>query len=226
MSSTRSYLSASTLVAGLLLCCSSAVLRAEEAEPFPDLPLEMTTPPATPAPTATPVKVEKGSLKVTPHPTDATTVIFSWAGRISPGTNADILAAFTDAKDKYKRVHLVLASGGGSVNEGNLLIKTLKDITKTHSLTTEVKNGQRCWSMCVFVYLQGQTRFAARGTTWMFHEVSNTDPVTHKPTELSRRAWDKLVDAYFDSAGVSAAWTAQMRPKTMGMDYYQSGTDL
>ena len=79
----------------------------------------------------------------------------------------------------------------------------LRQIKSTHQLETVVAQGDVCASMCVFIYVQGQKRFGALTSSWLFHEVSHTDPVTKQTTKLDRAAWERLVDKYFLPAGVS-----------------------
>jgi hypothetical protein len=102
----------------------------------------------------------------------------------------------------------------------------LEQIRKTHRLDTSVLQGNTCGSMCVFIYLQGETRYGALSSTWLFHEVSHRDPVTKKVARLDRHAWELLVDKYFRRAGVSEPWIADMKPRTVGANYWQTGADL
>ena len=73
----------------------------------------------------------------------------------------EISAAFEQNKSTIKKVELKLDSVGGSVAEGEKVIDVLKKIKTTHKLYTVVGAGRRCGSMCVFIYVQGQKRFAA-----------------------------------------------------------------
>ena len=80
--------------------------------------------------------------------------------------------------------------------------------------------------MCVFIYVQGQKRFGALTSSWLFHEVSHMDPITKQTTKLDRAAWERLVDTYLRPAGVSDAWIADLKPRTVQSDYWQTGSDL
>jgi hypothetical protein len=106
------------------------------------------------------------------------------------------------------------------------VIEVLRQIKKTHELQTVVGHGQTCGSMCVFIYLQGQKRVGALSSTWLFHEVSHTDPVSKKIDRLDRPHWERLVEKYFRPAGVSDPWIAHMKPYTVTSDYWQTGADL
>ena len=110
--------------------------------------------------------------------------------------------------------------------EGERVIEVLRQIKATHELETVVAQGDVCASMCVFIYVQGQKRFGALTSSWLFHEVSHMDPVTKQTTKLDRAAWERLVDKYLRPAGVSDAWIADLKPRTVDSDYWQTGSDL
>jgi hypothetical protein len=106
------------------------------------------------------------------------------------------------------------------------VIEVLRQIKSTHELETVVAQGDVCASMCVFIYVQGQKRFGALTSSWLFHEVSHMDPITRQTTKLDRAAWERLVDTYLRPAGVSDAWIADLKPRTVQSDYWQTGSDL
>ena len=62
----------------------------------------------------------------------------------------------------------------------------------------------------MFIYLQGQKRFGALTSSWLFHEVSHVDHATKQTTKLDRGAWERLVEKYMGPAGVSESWIADM----------------
>ena len=80
--------------------------------------------------------------------------------------------------------------------------------------------------MCVFIYVQGQKRAGALSSTWMFHEVALQHRVTKKVIGFDRPMFVALVDNYLRPAGVSEAWIAQMMPRTVQSDYWQTGENL
>jgi len=185
-----------------------------------------------PAPTAavTPIAPAAPSvaerLRVAPSASRADSVVLVWTGRVEAGMADAIARAFEQHKATTRRILLTIDSGGGSVPEGRRVIDVLKRIRDTHQLDTYVKPGSRCGSMCVPIYLQGQTRYAATSSLWLFHEVSIRDLKTKQITKLDRPAFQKLVDDYFIPAGVSKEWLADMMPKTEGADYWQTGEAL
>lgn len=154
------------------------------------------------------------------------TVVLNWIGPVASPMAQLIESAFREHKQRTSRVVFKISSGGGSVAEGERVIEVLRQIRSTHPLETVVEQGRTCGSMCVFIYLQGQTRTAALSSLWLFHEVSHSDPVTKKIVRLDRAAWEKLVTRYYGPAGVSAEWTEKMKPLTIDSDYWQTGADL
>lgn len=170
-------------------------------------------------------QAQVGSLSVEPE-IQSGTLIMSWGGPVATPMAQQISAAFQQNKQRASRVMFKIASGGGSVAEGERVIEVLREIRQSHALETVVEQGRMCGSMCVFIYLQGQTRTAALSSLWLFHEVSHSDPVTKKIVRLDRPAWEQLVRRYYGPAGVSAEWTERMKPLTIDSDYWQTGADL
>src|SRR5206468_11175495 len=127
---------------------------------------------------------------------------------------------FGSRKRQATRMVLRINSHGGSVAEGERVIEVLRQIKSTHDLETIVTQGDVCASMCVFIYVQGQKRYGALTSSWLFHEVSHMDPVTKQTTRLDRPAWERLVDKYLLPAGVSAQWIAALKPRTVHSDYW------
>ena len=169
---------------------------------------------------------QNADLKVSLSGTRPNTVVMNWNGPIvSPMAN-QIRDAFESRKRQATRFVLRLSSYGGSVAEGERVIEVLRQIKSTHELETAVTQGDVCASMCVFIYVQGTKRFGALTSSWLFHEVSHMDPVTKQTTKLDRAAWERLVDKYFRPAGVSDTWIADLKPRTIGSDYWQTGSDL
>ena len=172
------------------------------------------------------LEAPRGELKVSLSSTRAGTVLMSWTGPVAPSMANQIRDAFESRKGQATRFVFRIASYGGSVAEGERVIEVLRQIKSTHQLETVVAQGDVCASMCVFIYVQGQKRFGALTSSWLFHEVSHMDPITKQTTKLDRAAWERLVDKYFRPAGVSAEWIADLNPRTVGSDYWQTGADL
>ena len=167
-----------------------------------------------------------GKLKLSRSRGHPEVLVMTWTGAVRPGMTEKIRAAFDKHKNSFRVIEFVIDSGGGSVREGERVIGILQDIKKTHRLYTGVLAGKRCGSMCVFIYMQGQKRFAAPASIWLFHEVSRSDKHTHEIYELDRAQWERLIDKYWVPEGVNPAWIAEMKKHTFQADYYQTGQDL
>ena len=169
--------------------------------------------------------VQEGRLRIAAADPDNTVVRLSWTGPIAAPMAQQIREVYEDRKQRATRFVLTLSSDGGSVAEGEGVIEVLRRIGTTHALETVVPQGEKCASMCVFIYLQGQKRYGALTSSWLFHEVSRRDPIT-KQTTLDRSAWERLVDKYFRPAGVPEEWIANLKQRTVESDYWQTGADL
>jgi ATP-dependent protease ClpP protease subunit len=170
-------------------------------------------------------ELQHGQLRIAASDPGERTVRMIWHGPVAAPMADHIRQAFEDRKRQATRFVLQLSSNGGSVAEGERAIEVLRRIKTTHELETVVSQGEKCASMCVFIYLQGQKRHGALTSSWLFHEVSRRDPLTNQTT-LDRGAWLRLVDKYFRPAGVSEEWIASLKQRTVESDYWQTGADL
>jgi Clp protease len=74
--------------------------------------------------------------------------------------------------ERFERVLLRLNSPGGTSLHGQDVIDVLKEIRDHALLITLVGEHDLCASMCIPVYLQGETRYASPASSWMFHGAS------------------------------------------------------
>lgn len=169
-------------------------------------------------------RADHGELRIGTATSRPDTLVLHWTGKIAAPMARQIESAFEQRKGQTTRVVLTLASGGGSVQEGERVIAVLRRIKQTHRLQTVVNHGQMCGSMCVFIYVQGDRRTAALSSTWLFHETARQDG--KRIISLNRELWERLVDDYWVPAGVSSAWIAKIKPLTIRSDYWQTGADL
>ena len=143
---------------------------------------------------------------------------------------AKLAEAFKEHRGKTDRFVLSLSSPGGSVGHGGAVIRLLREIRRTHRLDTIVEGSGTCASMCVPIYLQGETRRATPRSRWMFHEVSLRDAITDEKQEMrpsdQKARTDKLFDDYFRPAGVPDGWIKDMREKMRKGDVWRSGDQL
>jgi len=158
------------------------------------------------------------------------TIILAWTGPIRHPMATDIAAAYRKHGGNGERIVLTLNSGGGSVEHGNRVIRTIQRIKRTHQFDTAVEGRELCASMCVPVYLQGQNRFASPQSRWLFHEVSVHDAVSGERQEMSlreRRAkTNSFFLTYFPPAGVPIEWLRSIRPAVERGDVRKRGHEL
>ena len=172
-----------------------------------------------------PPALQPGTLTVVSPVNQAGVVHLRWDGPIASPMAQEIDRAFAAFQSSRQRFVLVLNSSGGSVAEGERTIAVLQRIRKTHRLDTVVERGARCGSMCVPLYLQGESRFGARASAWLFHEV--TAPGTlHGRRRTSDGVYMRLIDKYMVPAGVSRQWIDRMLPLIAGHDWWQTGDNL
>lgn len=172
-----------------------------------------------------PPLLRPGTLTVTSPVNQRGTVYLRWEGTIAAPMARDIEQAFEAFKATRTRFVLILNSSGGSVGEGERTIALLKKIRATHRLDTVVDRGARCGSMCVPVYLQGEGRFGARSSAWLFHEVTREGSLYGRRKKAERQ-YTRLVDTYMVPAGVSKVWIDRMLPLIIEHDWWQTGDNL
>jgi len=168
---------------------------------------------------------DRGKLTVTSPVGSPGTVVLRWDGTIAAPMAQDIGNAIDAFKSSRRRFVLVLNSGGGSVAEGERVIALLQKIRTTHQLDTAVERGARCGSMCVPIYLQGQSRFGARSSAWLFHEITRPSTNFGKHTKVEG-SYMRLIQKYWIPAGVSKTWVDRMLQLADGHDYWQTGENL
>jgi ATP-dependent protease ClpP protease subunit len=155
---------------------------------------------------------------------DGGTLYISWSGEVTIGMAEALRTTFATYAARTHRVALFLASPGGSVEEGERVIHVLKKIAETHRLATIVMHGQICASMCIPIYLQGDDRFAARSSLWVFHEAGRQNG--EGDVTVDSRETMRLLRAYYVPAGVSLDWLNGLLPLINKSNYWQTGQDL
>lgn len=167
-----------------------------------------------------------GTLHIGRSKNDPDTTILAWNGSIFRPMAAQFEAAIGKYKGISKRFLIQLNSPGGSVPEGEKVIALLRDLKETHRVDTLVRAGWTCGSMCPFIFAQGQVRYGAPASTWLFHEISINDTRTGMPKHLDREMWLGLIDEYFVPAGLSPKWLEKMKTLAERSDLYVSGDSL
>ncbi len=169
--------------------------------------------------------ITPGLLRVTSPVGASGSVYLRWTGSIAPPMAEKIESAFNAFKASRTRFVLVMNSSGGNVREGELVIALLKRIRRTHRLDSVVERGGTCGSMCVPIYLQGDARYAARASTWLFHEITRL-PQPGAKLKRVKGAYSTQMERHWVPAGVSRTWIDKMLPLADGHDYWQTGNEL
>lgn len=158
------------------------------------------------------------------------TVILKWAGVIDPPMARRLRTAFKNHKGTADRFRIELSSPGGSVDEGESVIRVIERMKKTHRVETYVGADDECLSMCVPIYLQGDFRVAAADSEWMFHEVLFTDPLTGEESFTyefeTRQASLKMFFRYFENSEMDPAWRKKMARDIRGQEVWKTGREL
>lgn len=159
------------------------------------------------------------------------TLYLNWRGRIDAPMEARLKDAFERYRDQSRRVVLTLSSPGGSLDHGAKVVRLLGKISQSHHLETAVSAGRRCASMCVPIYLQGQSRTAAAGARFMFHEVFFRSALSDVEPGVLAKATDaettRMFDTYYKPAGVPDAWIARVRAGMAGdKDVWKTAAEL
>jgi hypothetical protein len=172
-------------------------------------------------------RVDKGRLTVT-QAGDA--VVLTWAA----GIDIPMVTRFTEAFDAWKgrTGHFVirLHSPGGSLREGRELIELIRQVRRTHRVDTLVADGHVCASMCVPVYLQGESRYAGRRARFMFHQParydSQTDERIEGPAFEQRALARRFFERYFVNSPITPAWLEKLEKDWVGKDIWKTAEEL
>lgn len=171
-----------------------------------------------------------GRLEVTATPED-NTVFMRWRGKIDAPMERSIAEAFEKYQGEARKFVLSLSSPGGALDHGARVIRLLRRIGESHELETFVGSGRRCASMCVPIFLAGETRVAASDAHFMFHEVSFREEITNDETNVPQAAIGSATDRFFAKyiagAGVPESWTKKVRADISGgNEVWKTGQEL
>ena len=162
------------------------------------------------------------------HSRDA--VILSWSSSVGAPMARRFEEAYRQYGDTASTFVIELNSPGGAVAEGKRVVELLRRIARTHHVETRVGAGDDCLSMCVPIFLTGETRVAAADARFMFHEPTSYDSFsgerTNEPAFERRFAADRFFDRYFETSPMAPTWRAQLERDWVGRDVWKSGADL
>ncbi len=172
---------------------------------------------------------DEGRLAIREDPSrDA--VVLSWSSEIAAPMSRRFEEAYTEYGDSASMFIIELNSPGGAIAEGKRVVQLLDRMTRTHDVETRVGRGGYCLSMCVPIFLKGETRIAAADARFMFHEPASYDSFTgeraNEPAFERRFVADRFFDRYFENSPMTPAWRAQLEREWVGRDVWKSGEDL
>ena len=157
-------------------------------------------------------------------------LVLKWRGEVEAPMALSLQRAFNENADLTQTVELVLDSPGGSLREGHEVIDALARIKQTHALETVVPRRAICLSMCVPIYLQGDTRSAGKNARFMFHEPKATDFYTGKVVARrdfeQQRASRSFFNTYFTNSPMEPAFRDQLEKEWVGKDVWYSAQEL
>lgn len=136
---------------------------------------------------------------------------------------ADELSELLDKISSGQRLILDFKSEGGESREGYKIIEAIKKHKARLKIDTFVDNGALCASMCIPLFMQGQTRIAGARSSFMFHGASPIN--TNVPNPISSRVYtDALVEAGASAEWVESLWSQGIFSKPM--EYWANGEEL
>lgn len=161
---------------------------------------------------------------------DGASVVLTWRS----GVDAPMAKRFSEAYSAWAgdTGHFIidLNSPGGALSEGRAVIEVIDRMKRTHRVDTRVGPGRKCLSMCVPIFLQGETRTAAANARFMFHEPTSRDAITGEVVDTlafeQRMISERFFNRYFVNSPMDPAWAADLRRKWRGRDVWKSGRDL
>ncbi len=121
-------------------------------------------------------------------------------------------------------------SPGGSVDEGERVIKAIRKAIPTYSVRTFVGAGNECASMCVPIYLQGELRLASATSNFMFHEPVAIDSLTGEETFTyefeKRQSAMEVFNRFFRDSEMDPRWREKLRGRVRVNEVWLTGQEL
>lgn len=157
-------------------------------------------------------------------------LVFVWRGEVAPGMAQKFADAFDAAKGRTDRIVIDLSSPGGLLAEGDHVVRIVRAASREFAIETHVGRGARCMSMCVPIYLAGETRTAAPSALFMFHEPSTYDVVGDRRVPLpegeQRMISDRFFARYFDRSDMDPTWRENLRRVWRGREIFKTARQL
>lgn len=153
----------------------------------------------------------------------------TWRDTIEAPMALRLESHYAEWRGSTRRFVIDLSSSGGSLTEGGKVIDVIRKMQRNHRIDTRVGKGRRCLSMCVPIFLQGQTREAAANSRWMFHQPISVDikgEVVDQRTFERNYVGNKFFDKYFVPSPMAPEWREALRQEWVGKDIWRTGQDL
>lgn len=156
--------------------------------------------------------------------------VFYWRGEVAPGMAHSFAEAFDDARGETRRIIIDLDSPGGMLVEGARVVDLVRRATDEFDVQTRVARGGKCLSMCVPIYLQGESRVAAPSALFMFHEPTTRDVFTDErvavPDAEQRYVSERFFRRYFENSEMDPVWREKLRQQWVGRDVFKTAREL
>lgn len=161
---------------------------------------------------------------------DDDTVVLTWKSPVDAPMARRFEEAYNEWKHDARRFVIDLHSPGGSLREGEAVIRVIERMKQSHPVDTRVGRRRSCLSMCVPIFLQGDNRVAAANSRWMFHQPTARDVFTgeevDEPAFERRYASRRFVRRYFEQSPMDPRWLDALLKDWEDGDVWKTGQVL
>lgn len=159
---------------------------------------------------------------------EPTRVVLKWNGAVEAPMLQRFQEAFEQLEEDERPILISLNSPGGFIEHGRDIMSLIHKQSRNHTINTIVEAGNSCASMCVPIYLVGETRMAHPAAKFMFHEASFRSSTI--PRQFHGAAVKVVTDRLFEDdiggRSVDGKWLSQMRERVRGRDVWLTGKQL
>ena len=138
---------------------------------------------------------------------DPRTVLVRYQGPIDHPMAGNLEEIGKQISGQHTALILDLDSQGGTVAHATLVVEVLNQLRGKITIHTIVRNGRKCLSACIPVFMQGQRRQAGGASVWMFHGACA--PYSNVPSEKATQWYLELLA----SSGVSESFLCALKAK-------------
>lgn len=152
-------------------------------------------------------------------------IVVKYDGPIAPPMAGNLRAIWDEVRmhTRFEKFALRLNSPGGVDAHGMEVVGILQDIRRHMSLATLVAEQDLCASMCVAIFIQGETRYASPASAWMFHGASAV-PGAVPSLQMTMRYFELFEERQIDRAFIDFLF--ENRYVTTPGAYWISGSEL